>query len=64
MSKCTLSGLVRERVQHVILICDVAHFTISDGIDFDVFMNSTSGQSAAIIVHSMKKMTNRIFRHR
>ena len=57
----TLSSLVRERVQHVILICDAAHFMISEGIDFDELMSSTSGQSAAIIVCSMKKTTNAIF---
>ena len=54
----TLSSLVRKRLQQVTLFCDAAHFTSSEGIDFDEFTSSTSDHST--MMYWMKKTTNAI----
>ena len=51
---------MRKRLQQVALFCDAAHFTSSEGIDFDEFMSSTSGHSTATMMCWMKKTTNAI----
>ena len=51
---------MRKRLQQVALFCDVAHFTSSEGIDFDECMSSTSGHSTATMVCWMKKTTKAI----
>ena len=56
----TLSSLVRKRLQQVALFCGAAHFTSSEGIDFDEFMSPTSGHSTATMMYWMKKTTNAI----
>ena len=47
-----------KRLQQVALFCGAAHFTSSEGIDFDEFMSSTSGHSTATMMYWMKKTTN------
>ena len=56
----TLSSLVRKRLQQVALFCDAAHFTSSEGTDFDKFMSSTSGHFSATMMYWMNKTTNAI----
>ena len=51
---------MRKRLQQVALFCDAAHFTSSEGIDFDEFMSSTSGDSTATMMYWMNKTTNAI----
>ena len=51
---------MQKRLQQVALFYDAAHFTSSEGIDFDEFMSSTSGQSTATMMCWMKKTTNAI----
>ena len=51
---------MRKRLQQVALFCDAALFTSSEGIDFDEFMSSTSGQSFATMMCWMKKTTDAI----
>ena len=38
----TLSSLLRKRLQQVALFFDAAHFTSSEGIDFDEFMSHST----------------------
>ena len=51
---------MRKRLKQVALFCDAAHFTSSEGIDFDEFMTSTSGHPTATMICWMKKTTNAI----
>ena len=60
LSKCHSEQLWRKRLQQVALFCDAAHFTSSEGIDFDEFMSSTSGHSTTTMMCWMKKSTNAI----
>ena len=51
---------MRKRLQQVALCFDAAHFTSSEGIDFDEFMSSTRNRSTATMMYWMKKTTNAI----
>ena len=51
---------MRKRLQQVALFCDAAHFTNSEGTDFEEFLSSTSGHSTGTTMCWMKKTADAI----